>query len=198
MREDHIADHITTSSFPPRLPRSHFIHLFPSLAHWYLSLEVVIGREYSVSAIRHPQKQGHHPSARQRQRHAPPTEHPATLGALPCQVWQADLVWLLVDGIAAAREAEDKGATDTGMVAPPPSSSPRKEKGVVLKALISTGIVPPSKHPVLRGSTQGEGRASSFRVGAATDYFSSILGLVRQGSTWSLNPKPTAAGASVR
>jgi hypothetical protein len=56
-------------------------------------------------------------------------------------VWQADLVQLLIDDIAAAREAEDKGATDTGTVAPPPSSSLWKEKAVVLKTLISTGIV---------------------------------------------------------
>jgi hypothetical protein len=34
------------------LPRSHCIHLFPSLIHQYLSFEVVVGtvREYSVSA----------------------------------------------------------------------------------------------------------------------------------------------------
>jgi len=56
---------------------------------------------------------------------------------------QAALVRLLVDGIAATRKV--KGATDTGTVAPPPSSSPWKEKAVVLKALISTGIVLPNK-----------------------------------------------------
>jgi hypothetical protein len=53
MREDHIADHITTSLFPPRrLPPPFSLHSSVPLIDSYLSLEVVIGtvREYSVSA----------------------------------------------------------------------------------------------------------------------------------------------------
>jgi hypothetical protein len=46
----------------------------------------------------------------------PPAEHPAALRALARQVWQAGLVRVPVDGVAAAREAEDEGITDIAAV----------------------------------------------------------------------------------